>query len=127
MFNTIFLEYILPALGTAFGGLLTWGVTELVLLIKSKIKNQAIANALTEIVELSDTTVRATYQTYVEGLKGTDLWTKEAQETALKMSLDTLKGQLSQGAMNWIGKNCDNIDDYLIGMIESSINKNKNV
>ena len=126
MFYQIFMEYVLPALGTALGGLLTWGVTELVLFIKSKIKNQALANALTEIVEISDNAVRATYQTYVEGIKGTDLWTKEAQEKALKMSLDTIKSQLSQGATSWIAKNCNNIDDYLISIIESSINKNKN-
>ena len=63
--------------------------------------------------------VKATYQSYVEGLKGTDAWTKEAQEKALQMALETAKAELTAGAKAYIEKYHGDINKYIATLIES--------
>lgn len=119
------MEAVFGALGIGLTALIGWGISSLIAWLKTKIKNQEVVTAIEEILNVGSVAVQSTYQTYVEGIKGTDMWTKETQKEALKMSLETMKNSLSQGAKDWISKNFNSIDDYLIGIIESAINKNK--
>ena len=125
-FNEVFLGYILPALGTALSGLLSWAVAEFIRWVKSKTNNQTLVNMLEEIAQAGNVAVQATYQTYVEGLKGTDLWTEEAQNKALNEAIRVMKEQLSEKAIKWIQDNHGNIEAYLINTIESSLFETKN-
>ena len=77
--SMIFVPYILPAIGTALGGLVTWALAMGIKWIASKIKNKEVAGLLTTILTIATNAVKSTYQSYVEGIKGTDGWTKEAQ------------------------------------------------
>lgn len=124
-----FQQVLFTAIGTALTGLLTWLVSLATSWISSKIKDKNAAAILTSIMNITTNAVQATYQSYVESLKGTDAWTKEAQENALNRALNTIKEQLTEGATKFIKDNYGNVEDYIRTLIESILyqlkNKNK--
>ena len=124
--SMIFVPYILPAIGTALGGLVTWALAMGIKWITSKIKNKEVAGLLTTILTIATNAVKSTYQSYVEGIKGTDGWTKEAQENALNMALTTAKSELTVGALDYIQKQHGDIDQYLKTLFESILYDLKN-
>lgn len=117
---------IFSVIGIVLTGLASWGTTVLVKWLNSKIKNKEIAAFATTIVNVVNGAVKATYQSYVESLKGTDAWTKEAQENALKMALDTIKEELTTEALAYIESQHGDIDKYLVTLIESMLYDLKN-
>ena len=121
-------QYLFPALGIVLTGLATWISTVLVKWLNDKIKNKELAKLATTILDISTKAVKATYQTYVESLKGTAAWTKEAQEKALNDALLTIKTQLSVEAHCFIQENYGDVSEYLKTLIESILYdlKNKN-
>ena len=123
-------EILFSALGVIITGLATWGTSVLVTWLNSKIKNKELAAFATTILNIVNAAVKATYQSYVEGLKGTDAWTKEAQEQALQMALDTVKTELTTGAIAYIQAQHGDVDKYIKTLIESVLydlkNTNKN-
>ncbi len=124
--SEFFVEYILPALGILISGLATWLTTVGVKWLNSKIKNKELA-ALAEMIAIIATrSVKATYQTYVENIKGTDAWTEEAQKKALRDALNTAKKELPTKALTYIEKQHGNVDEYLINLIESILYDLKN-
>ena len=125
-FSEIFVEYILPALGTILTGFASWGITVLIQFLNSKIKNKTLAAFAATILTVVNSAVKATYQSYVEGLKGTDAWTKEAQEKALQIALETAKEELTIGAINYIKEHHGDVDSYLKTLIESVLYDLKN-
>lgn len=125
-FSDIFVNYILPVLGTVITGLATWGTTVFVKWLNSKIKNRELAGLTTTIVNIAINAVKSTYQSYVEGLKGTDAWTKEAQEKALELALITAKAELTTKALDYIEEQHGDINTYLKTLFESIIYDLKN-
>lgn len=121
-----FQDILFSALGTIVTGLLAWIVSAATSWISTKIKDKNAAKILLSITTLVTDAVQATYQSYVEGLKGTNAWTKEAQERALNMALDTIKKQLTQESVKFISENYGNIEEYLKTLIESILYKLKN-
>lgn len=121
-----FQDILFTALGTALTALLTWAVSLFTSWVNSKIKDKNAANILTTIMTITTNAVQATYQSYVEALKGTNAWTKEAQEKALNKALDTIKSQLTEGAVSFIEDNYGNLEEYLKTLIESILYKLKN-
>lgn len=117
---------LFTALGTLVTGLLAWLTSFLTSWINSKIKNNNAAKILNSIVSLTTDAVQATYQSYVEALKGTDMWTTEAQKTALNKALDTIKKQLTLESKEFITKNYGDIETYLKTLIESILYQLKN-
>ena len=112
-------ELLLSALGILVTGLATWLTTAIVNWFNTKIKNKKLVELLTAITNTVAIAVRATYQEYVENIKGTDMWDKEAQKEALKKALETAKATLSSEAMKYITENYDDIDAFLTSLIES--------
>lgn len=121
-----FQEILFSALGVIITGLATWGTTVAINWLNSKIKNKELAAFAATILTVVSAAVKATYQSYVEGLKGTDAWTKEAQEKALQMALDTVKEELTVGAINYIKEQHGDVDAYLKTLIESVLYDLKN-
>lgn len=117
---------LFTALGTLVTGLLAWLTSFLTSWINSKIKNNNAAKILNSIVSLTTDAVQATYQSYVEALKGTNMWTTEAQKTALNKALDTIKKQLTLESKEFITKNYGDIETYLKTLIESILYQLKN-
>jgi hypothetical protein len=120
------MNIIFSALGIIITGLATWGTSVLVTWLNSKIKNKELAVFAATILNIVNTAVKATYQSYVEGLKGTDAWTKEAQEKALQMALDTVKSELTTRAIAYIQEQHGDVDTYIKTLIESVLYDLKN-
>lgn len=123
-------EILFSILGVILTGLASWGTTVLIQWLNTKIKNKELAAFAATILTIVNSAVKATYQSYVEGLKGTDAWTKEAQEQALQMALDTVKSELTTGAIAYIQEQHGDVDKYIKTLIESVLydlkNTNKN-
>lgn len=122
----MFQEILFSVLGTLLTGLATWATAVLIQWLNSKIKNKELLALATTILTVVNTAVKSTYQTYVEGLKGTNAWTKEAQEKALKLALETAKAELTVEALEYIQQQHGDIDKYLITLIESVLYDLKN-
>lgn len=116
---TELLEIILSALGILITGLATWLTTVIVNWLNTKIKNKKLAELLSSIAKAVEVAVRATYQEYVENLKGTAGWTKEAQEEALKRAIAKAKEIFSDEAKKYIEENYEDIDAFIANLIES--------
>lgn len=119
-------EILFSALGVIITGLASWATTVLVKWFNSKIQNKELAAFATTILTVVTNAVKATYQSYVEGLKGTDAWTKEAQEKALQLALETAKDELTIGAIKYIQEQFGDVDKYLKNLIESVLYDLKN-
>lgn len=121
-----FQEILFSAIGTILTGLLAWLISIITNWINSKIKDKNAAKILTSVTTLVTNVVQATYQSYVEALKGTDAWTKEAQKTALNKALTTIKSQLNSEGIKFIEENYGNVEEYLKTLIESVLYRLKN-
>lgn len=118
---------LLSALGVIITGLATWLSTYIVKLLNEKIKDKQFARWLSQIIEIITNAVKCTYQTYVEALKDENMFTKEAQEEALKRTLQSVKSQLSQESIKFIKDNFGDVEKWLIEKIESIIYSLKNL
>lgn len=118
---------LLSALGVIITGLATWLSTYIVKLLNEKIKDKQFARWLSQIIEIITNAVKCTYQTYVEALKDENMFTKEAQEEALKRTLQSVKSQLSQESIKFIEDNFGDVEKWLIEKIESIIYSLKNL
>lgn len=114
---------LVSAAATALG---SWLVAKVSSWITTKVKNSKLQGFLTAALNVVQGTVKATYQTYVEAIKGTDAWTVEAQHEALQMALDAAKAQLSQEIKDYIEDTSGDIDKWLNTQIEATIYTLKN-
>lgn len=95
-------------------------------LIRTKIKNEKAQKILTGALNLIYDGVDYTYQTYVEAIKGTNLWDKEAQEKALNDTVAYVKNQLAPKSIEFITENYGDVEQWVKGQIEVAIKKSKN-
>lgn len=112
-------EILISVVTVVLTGLATWAVTALTGWLNEKLKDKKSQRYAFAILEVVTSCVKATYQTYVEAIKGTDMWTKEAQEKALKMALESAKAQLDNELKGYITENFGSVDQYIIGLIEA--------
>lgn len=124
--NDLFVPYLLPVIGTLLSALLAWGSTALIKLISTKVKNKELAAFLSTITTVATNAVKATYQTAVQGIKGTEEWTKEAQEKVLNDTIATIKSELTTEALAYIEQQHGDIDAYLNTLIHSILYDLKN-
>ena len=121
-----FQEILFSALGVVITTFMAWATTVIINWLNSKINNKKLVTFATTVLTIVSNAVKATYQSYVEGIKGTDAWTKEAQEKALQMALETAKNELTVEAINYIKEQHGDIDAYLKTLIESVLYDLKN-
>lgn len=112
-------EILFTLLVTIIGIVSAWGMTLLKTWLADKLADKKTGKFILEILEITERAVKATYQTYVESLKGTDAWTKEAQEKALKLALDEILAELSDDTKAYIESNYGNVSKYLTQVIEA--------
>ena len=122
----IFVPYILPAIGMVLAGLLSWAGGVLIKWLATKTKNKELLAFATTITTVAQRAVKATYQSFVESLKGTTEWTEETQKKALNMTLDTIKAELSTEALAYIESQHGDIMAYLRTLVESVLYDLKN-
>jgi hypothetical protein len=69
--------------------------------------------------------VIATNQTYVNSLKDSNSFTKEAQEEAFSKTMTAVLAILSEDAKAYITSITGDTETYLTQLIEAEVNKNK--
>lgn len=112
---------IFSVIGIVLTTLVSWGMERLIKFLNTKIKNEKTVKIFERAIDIVDRAVKSTYQTYVESLKGTDAWTKEAQTTALNQAVREAKSILTAEAQAFIIEIYGNLDEWLRTEIEAKI------
>ena len=110
---------IIGVLITGLGTLITY-------VINKYVKDARLKNILSSLNETAKNAASEVYQTYVEALKDKNMFTKEAQEEALKKALEIVKNNLPGEVMQWVTDNYSDIDAYFKSLIEAAIGLLKN-
>ena len=121
MFNEFLTDAFLSVLTLAVPTISGFGLL-LLRQFLSKIISEQIADEITDRLEDA---VYATGQTYVDDLKASGSFDKEAQVHALSMALATLLGSLSQEAKDYIQDKFGDTEAYLTGRIEAEVKRQK--
>ena len=106
--------------------LVSWGLTLLTRLINNKVNNETAQKYLNNAIDVVNNAVKTTYQTYVQALKETGTFDKDAQLAALEKAKYAALSQLSVDTKNYITEAFGDIDKWLETKIESSIYDLKN-
>lgn len=93
--------------------------------IRIYIKSQQLQDTLDYVVEVVTNCVITTNQTFVDSLKKSGQFTKEAAEEAFKLSKDNALKMLTEEAKEVICQVYGDIDTYLTILIESKVNQVK--
>lgn len=113
------ISLVLAALGA-------WVLAKVKSLINTKIKNEKARALLDPATTVVSNVVKATYQTYVESIKGTDAWTKAAQEKALQDAVTAARSQLSEEVEKYISDNFGDVETWIKSLIETTLYNLKN-
>ena len=124
--NEILLNVISIICTTVIIPLITWGGTELIKFIKTKTKNEKATEYLTLATQIVTNAVKVVFQTYVESLKNSGNFTKEAQIEALTKAKNIVLSQIGSDVKNYISDNYGDFNNWLEIQIESTINSLKN-
>lgn len=103
-----------------------WVLTKVKSLINAKIKNENARSLLNAATNVITNVVKATYQTYVEAIKGTDAWTKDAQEKALQDAVTAARSQLSEEVEKYISDNFGDVETWIKSTVEATLYNLKN-
>ena len=131
MYDT-FINYMIPAIGTALGTLLSALFAYLIVYINKK-KQALLETSKSEIekkyIEKISKTITdcviATNQTFVETLKKENAFTKEAQEEAFQKTITNVMSILNEDCIEYLESITSDITVYLRNQIEAEVNKNK--
>lgn len=100
--------------------------------IKSKISainatsdNTIANNVRWEVAEAVEDAVLAVNQTFVDELKGKDLFDKEAQAEAFERALEGTIDALSRETIDFINNTYGDINIWLVDKIEAAVSRNK--
>ncbi len=117
---------VVPIAVTAATALISWGLALLTALIKGKIGNEKVVQYLNGAIGIVDGAVKATYQTYVQALKESGSFDREAQLAALEKAKYAALAQLSEDAKAYIRELYGDVDKWLETRIESRLYELKN-
>ena len=117
---------VVPIAVTAATALISWGLTLLTALVKGQIGDETAAKYLNGAIGIVDGAVKATYQTYVQALKESGDFDKEAQLAALEKAKYAALAQLSEDAKEYIRALSGDLDKWRETQIESRLYELKN-
>ena len=106
--------------------LITFAGTRLIQYLNQKIKDEKTKNILTGIAQIVERAVRSVFQTYVEALKKSGTFDKEAQLNALAIARTEVMKELNDDTIEFIQNNYGDIQNYITSQIEATINLIKN-
>lgn len=124
--NDVLINIISAVVTTVLLPLITWAGTKLIQYIGTKVKNEKAATFLSTATTIVLNAVRSVFQTYVESLKASGSFNKEAQFTALCKAKDIALAQFGDDVKEYLTKTYGNLDGWLTNQIESTINLLKN-
>lgn len=120
--NAILTELIIGIIGlilTALGTVIT-------VLLNKYVANENLKTTLNSLHDVVRNSVLETYQKYVQELKDKNMFSPQAQKTALSACLDLIKGNMPRNVAEWLKTNVNDIDAYLKDLIEAQIGALKN-
>lgn len=120
--NEILLNILSVVVSAVVLPLISIGGTYLIKWINSKIKNQEYAKLLSDATNIVLNAVRSVSQTYVDSLKSSGSFDKQAQEIALNKAKEIAMAQMGSELKNFIEENFGSIESWLTNQIEASIN-----
>jgi len=120
--NEIIISIISIAVTTVVLPLITLGGTKLIQFLNSKIKDENAKRILTSISSSVEHAVRVVFQTYVESLKKSGTFDKEAQKTALILAKQEVMRELNIETKEFIVSNYGDLNNYITNQIEATIN-----
>lgn len=125
LLQQIFQVCILPLLGvlTAYLVALIKKKTDE---IKAKTDNELYDKYITMLRDIVIDCVTTTNQTYVEALKNKNAFDKAAQQEAFNLTYNAVMGILADEAKNYLQIAIGDLDSYVVKMIESQVNFQKN-
>ena len=100
--NDILINIISAVVTTVLLPLITWAGTKLIQYIGTKVKNEKAATFLSKATDIVLNAVRSVFQTYVESLKASGSFNKEAQFTALCKAKDIALAQFGDDVKEYI-------------------------
>ena len=114
--------WVITTILTVVGGFVVRWVNAKIAIIK----DEKIQKILSGAVDIVSDGVKYTYQTYVEEIKGTNVWDKEAQVTAMSKTIEYAKNTLTPQAKEYIITNYGDLEAWIKQQAEVQINNAKN-
>ena len=93
--------------------------------LSTKIKDEKAAKLLTQATEIVITAVKSVFQTYVESLKNSGSFDKNAQLEALNKAKAIITSELTVELKEFIVSNYGDLESWITNQIEASIYKLK--
>ena len=124
--NDIIISIISVAVTTVVLPLITLGGTKLIQYLNQKIKDEKTRNILTGITQIVERAGRSVFQTYVETLKKSGTFDKEAQANALAYAKEEVFKELNEDTREFITTNYGDLPNFITNQIEATINLLKN-
>lgn len=117
----MFKEILLYIIEGLFSLLLTVITAYLIPYLIKKYASDKNKNMLLSLNEIISNGVKNIYQTFVQEIKGTDKWTKEAQEEALRKCYLFIQENLTEELKSWLKQYSDDVETFIKGLIEAKI------
>jgi hypothetical protein len=120
----LFTQYVVPGLGTAIMGLITYGSGLLISKLNTKLKNDQVRQALDQLSKITKSVVQNLNQTLVAGIKAKsadgDLSPEDMREIKAK-AINLIKAQMQTEFLELLAKNTIDVDGLIDTEIESSV------
>lgn len=116
---------LIPMLGILVTAFVKWVQTRKQEII-DKSENELVEKYVTLLAQTISDCVIATNQTYVEELKGKNMFDEAAQKEALQKTYNTVMAILSDEAIGYLESIYGDLHEYIITKIEREVNVNKN-
>jgi hypothetical protein len=120
--NEIIISVISVVVTSVVLPLITFAGTKLIQYLNQRIKDEKTRNILTGITQIVERAVRSVFQTYVESLKKSGTFDKEAQLTALAIAKTEVMKELNDDAVEFIKTNYGDTQSFITNQIEATIN-----
>lgn len=122
-------EVLISIISLVLTTLATWAVARLTAWLDSKVKDKTALGFLNDAIQVVQTVVKEVYQTYVQNLKDTKMFTVDAQKEALNKAIERAKSVMSKETQDYITKNFGDITQWITLQVEAFLydlkNKNK--
>ena len=124
--NEILLNVLSVLLTAVILPLISIAGTQLIKFINSKIKNNELAKQLATATTIVTNAVRVVFQTYVDALKKSGSFDKEAQVEALTRAKNIALSQITEDTKSYIEDSYGDFNNWLTIQIEATIDLLKN-
>jgi len=124
--NDIIISIISITVTTVVLPLITLAGTRLIQYLNHKIKDEKTRRILTGLTEIVERAVRSVFQTYVEALKKSNIFDREAQIKALQLAKTEILKELNDETIDYIKENYGDVNSFITTQIEATINFLKN-